>query len=38
MELALTAVSSFVAVCATVALALIATRYHERASTDVERR
>jgi hypothetical protein len=37
MKLALTAVSSFVALCATFAVALIATRYHERASTDLER-
>jgi hypothetical protein len=38
MALALTAVSSFVALCATFGLALAATRYHERASTDLRPR
>jgi hypothetical protein len=38
MALALTAVSSFVALCATFGLALVATRYHERTSTDAQPR
>jgi hypothetical protein len=34
--MAVSAVSAFVALCATFALALVATHYHERASTDPE--
>jgi hypothetical protein len=38
MAFAISAVSSFVALCATFGLALVATRYHERTSADPEPR